>query len=301
VDQASLSSATDLLTLEGEWRFPAQLLQHQHLNSGPTVHDAAIAASLNLTGAPIEGPTHFTQFVPLALQAWGNDWLARGRISAHYKSPVSEGQSTQAQLNAVRGANTGDIRLHAEHDRTVLEGSVSFGSDPVETTCSRRLAAARAPEERQILDQVRVGMRSEPTSARLTFDEPIGTLYPFTLNTKLDVITEPHEWYRSSDNPWGAPLIPIEMISPLLHQHNDLASIPISRPSVGLFLDQEIAVHNGPLLVGENYVIAREVAAVGGSRSTESYWLRTTATDGSGLLRATMLLHIGFLRRTVTD
>jgi hypothetical protein len=52
------------------------------------------------------------------------------------------------------------------------------------------------------------------------------------------------------------------------------------------------------LLVGEDYAVQREVVAVGGGRSTESMWLRSTATDLAGRLRVTMLLHIGFLRAT---
>jgi hypothetical protein len=80
-----------------------------------------------------------------------------------------------------------------------------------------------------------------------------------------------------------------------------MESLPISRSAVGLFLDQEIRVHDGPLLVGESYVIRREVAAIGGSRRTESFWLRTVATDATGRVRATMLLHLGFLRNSVAE
>jgi hypothetical protein len=290
-------AATVVLT--GEWRYPTQLLGAQQLTSGPTVHDVAVAAALNFSGAPIEGPTHFSQFVPLAMALWGESWLASSCISAHFTSPVTEGQRTQARVAAVPTADHAAISMYSDGGPLVLEGTISLASSAVTTTCASRLAAAIRPRDLRIVDQIKVGMSSEPSVARMTFDDPVGPLYPFTLNDKLAVITEPHEWYRSADNPWGAPLVPLEMIAPLLHQHNHVESLPISRTAVGLFLDQEIRVHDGPLLVGESYVVRREVAAIGGSRRTESCWLRTEATDAAGRVRATMLLHLGFLRDSV--
>jgi hypothetical protein len=285
----------------GQWRYPTQLLDEQQLASGPTVHDEAVAAALNFSGAPIEGPTHFSQFVPLAMTLWGESWLASSCISAHFKSPVIEGQQTQASVAAMPGADHAAISMYSGEGQLVLEGTISLASSGVTTTCATRLAAARQPDDLRIIDHVKVGMSSEPSVARMTFDDPVGPLYPFTLNEKLAVITEPHEWYRSADNPWGAPLVPLEMIAPLLHQHNHMESLPISRTAVGLFLDQEIRVQGGPLLVGESYVVQREVAAIGGSRRTESFWLRTEAAGLTGRVRATMLLHLGFLRHSLAE
>ena len=287
--------------LTGQWRYPAQLLGEQQLVSGPTVHDEAVAVALNFSGAPIEGPTHFSQFVPLAMTLWGESWLASSCISVHFTSPVTEGQCTQASVAATPGADHAAISMYSDGNRLVLEGTISLASSGVTTTCANRLAAARQPDDLRIVDQIKVGMRSEPSTARLTFDDPIGPLYPFTLNDKLAVITEAHEWYRSADNPWGAPLVPLEMIAPLLHQHNHMESLPISRTAVGLFLDQEIRVQGGPLLVGEPYVVQREVAAISGSRQTEFFWLRTEAADLTGHVHATMLLHLGFLRNSVAE
>ena len=47
------------------------------------------------------------------------------------------------------------------------------------------------------------------------------------------------------------------------------------KPVVGLFADQEIRMHSGPLFVGQAYEIDREVVALSGSRRTESMWIRT--------------------------
>lgn len=296
-DEAFHVESAAEVRLTGAWRHPVQLLHEQQLSSGPTVHDAAVAASLNLSGAPIEGPTHFMQFVPLAMSLWGSEWLTNGCISAHFTAPVSEGQTTQATVVGAHGAQRAHIVMQSDNARQVLVGDISVAGAR-DTVCGDRLARAQRPDNLRILDQVEVGDASAPLLARLTFDEPSGPLYPFTLARKLDVITEPHAWYWSGDNPWGAPLIPLEMLAVLLHEHSQVQALPVSRRAVGLFLDQEIRVHDGPLLVGEDYAVQREVVAVGGGRSTESMWLRSTATDLAGRLRVTMLLHIGFLRAT---
>ena len=42
--------------------------------------------------APIEGPTHFSQFAPLCERLWGEAWFETGCISAHYRNPVFRGR-----------------------------------------------------------------------------------------------------------------------------------------------------------------------------------------------------------------
>jgi hypothetical protein len=282
--------------LVGEWRHPMQLLQDQELTSGPTVHDEAVAASLNLSGAPIEGPTHFSQFGPLAMSLCGDEWLATGCISTHFTAPVTEGKATRAEVVAAPGAQRAVITMQADDDRQVLTGGISVAGQEQGTVCRHRLTRAQRPDEMQILDQGLVGMASDPLPARLTFAEPVGPPHPSSLDRKLEVITESHPSYRSADNPWGAPIIPLEILAVLLHEHSQVERIPVSRQAVGLFLDQEIEVHHGPVLVGEEYLIQRPV---GPGRSTGSMWLRSSAIDHDGRLRVTMLLHIGFLRSGV--
>jgi len=49
------------ITLWGPLRAPAQMLAGQEYGGHASVHDDAEAAKLGLSGAPIEGPTHFSQ------------------------------------------------------------------------------------------------------------------------------------------------------------------------------------------------------------------------------------------------
>jgi TonB family protein len=94
-------------------------------------------------------------------------------------------------------------------------------------------------------------------------DQHMGALYPFSLNDKLKVITETSPWYSdASGSPWGRPIIPFEMISVLAEYSSGTARFPVKGPAVGLFADQEIRLIKGPLFVGEDYIIRREIAAL---------------------------------------
>jgi len=128
----------------------------------------------------------------------------------------------------------------------------------------------------------------------------MGALYPFTLNRKLEVITENSPWYSdAAASPWGRPIIPLEMVSVLAEYSNRKAKFPLQGPAVGLFADQEIRMIDGPLFVGEDYLLRREIVALSESRRTESYWVRTRIFDASGeRLRAQVLLNHATLKHS---
>ena len=95
-------------SLAGPFRSPRQMLADQEYDGHTSVHDEATADKLGLKGAPIEGPTHFSQFDPLAVALWGQEWFERGCISSHFENMVIEGEQVQASLtrtsaNAARG------------------------------------------------------------------------------------------------------------------------------------------------------------------------------------------------------
>ena len=93
--------------------------------------------------------------------------------------------------------------------------------------------------------------------------------------------------------------IPLEMISVLAEYSSRQAAFPVKGPAVGLFADQEIRLIDGPLFVGEDYIIRREIAALAESRRTESYWVRTRIFDSSGKKQvAEMLLNHATLKHS---
>ena len=98
------------ITLSGPLRSPAQMLDEQTYDGHASVHDEETAASLGLAGAPIEGPTHFSQFDPARRRRCGaTPWFERGCISCHFQTMVVEGEQVQATMTTA-SANGGHPR-----------------------------------------------------------------------------------------------------------------------------------------------------------------------------------------------
>jgi hypothetical protein len=69
--------------------------------------------------------------------------------------------------------------------------------------------------------------------------------------------------------------------------------------AVGLFADQEIRMVDGPLFVGEDYLLRREIVALSESKRTESHWIKSRIYDASGkTLKAEMLLNHASLKHS---
>jgi hypothetical protein len=181
----------------------------------------------------------------------------------------------------------------------VLRGTASVGRDAAVTALERRLTELKPLADPVILRDIRVGMATKRQAVRMAFDQNMGELYPFSLQDKLKVITEPSAFYlpdAASENPWGRAIIPMEMLSVLFQYRAREDRLPVKGPAVGLFADQEIRLIRGPLFVGEQYRVEREVVALSGSRRTESAWVRTTVLAADDVTVATMLLNLASIK-----
>jgi hypothetical protein len=187
----------------------------------------------------------------------------------------------------------------------VLTGTISVdaGSNASSTELDERLEQAQTRDvgELFVMDRLAVGQRSaEVATVGVDMDGDNGRLYPFSNRQKLDAITERCAWFDSHDTPWGRPILSFEMISVLAAKSG--SDFPVRGPAVGLFLDLEIRLVDGPLFVGERYTVEREVVALGQSRQVESNWVNTTvrsATSGDHV--ATVLLHSGVFKASYAD
>lgn len=287
------------VVLTGPFRRPAQMLAEQTYDGHTSIHDGSTAASLGLAGAPIEAPTHFSQFDPLAVALWGQEWFEHGCISVHFRTMVVEGEEVQAALTTRPGARMATASAVKADGTPVLTGTASVGASREGTELSRRLAAQPTyAGPLHVIDRVEVGMTEEGIMVSVDQDSPNGNGYPFSLSAKLDSITEPHPWYTregGKDSPWGRAVLPMEMISVLAHKAG--GQWPVRTPSLGLFLDMEIALLAGPVFVGQEYVMRKEIVGRSQSRRTESYWTRSTLTDVStGRETVEVLLHSGVFK-----
>lgn len=288
---------TTEVTLSGPWRHPRQMLDAQVIRGAKSLHDDDVAAALNFSGAPIEAPTHFSQVDPLAYLVWGDDWFERGCVSCHFQTMVIDGEPVCATLTT-GGPTRARISASKEDGTPVFIGTASIGPNHPASELDTRLTTNVGDERLFIVDQLHVGLTSPVFRCSIEPDVSNGPLYPFTLNDKLERITEPHPWYTQdggAGSPWGRAILPMEMVSVLAHK-SDVAW-PIRTPSVGLFLDLEIRLLAGPVFVATQYDISSEVVALGQSRRTESYWTRTTIRDvATNEPVASVLLHAGVLK-----
>tara|TARA_B100000405_G_scaffold157754_1_gene110264 strand:- start:2623 stop:3561 length:939 start_codon:yes stop_codon:yes gene_type:complete len=285
-----------------EFRYPRQMLGEQEYDGHLSIHDDRMAEDLGFSGAPIEGPTHFSQFVHLLQGYFGDVWFERGCISSHYQNMVVEGEEVRAFIE-VPSERADLIRIGSEkRDGTpVLTGTASIGPDYGDTEIDQRLARLRPVEQLVILSELSVGQQGagNPEDAIMDHDQNMGALYPFSLNEKLERITETHDYYLSefsSASPWQRPIVPLEMIS-VLASYNNQAGFKTRGPAVGLFAGQEIRMIKGPLFVGHPYKIEREIVALSESRRTESNWIRSNIYDAeNGDLTCTMVLNSATLK-----
>ena len=299
-----IDSTTDALL--GPWRTPRQMLAAQTYDEHTSIHDDATAQKLGFKGGTIEGPTHFSQFVPLCVQVFGTRWLEQGCLSAHYRNVCYQGDRVRAGITPPsNGATQTSIWMQREDGTEILRGTASVGTNNPPSALEQRLTELAPLERAVILRDVEVGMRSSRITVRMDADQHMGELYPFSLADKLAVITEPCPWYTSAgaaSSPWQRAIIPFEMISVLCAYRKDDAPFPVRGPVIGLFADQEIRLLHGPLLVGQSYELDREVVFLSGSRRTESMWLLTRVfAPGSDTVLATMLLNSASLKESFAD
>jgi len=258
------------------------MLDNQEYDGHLSIHDDKMAEDLGFSGAPIEGPTHFSQFVPLLHELFGDAWFERGCISAHYQNMVVEGEEVRMFVESLEQGTT-ITRIGAEkRDGTpVLTGTGSLGPDYGETEIQQRMGRLRPSDQLVILSDLIVGQKgaANPEDVLMGYDQNMGHMYPFSLNDKLAVISEKHPYYTGSDNPWGKPVIPLEMISVLTQYTSGNSGFRSRGPAVGLFAGQEIKLIKGPLFVNHEYQLEREIIELSESRRTESTWVKTSIYD----------------------
>lgn len=275
------------------------MLADQEVDGHSSVHDEATAESLGLLGAPIEGCTHFSQLDPLGAALWGPAWFERGCISSHFRTMVVEGEQVQASATTV-SPSLARVEAHKADGTPVLEGSISIGPDHPETALDARRAAQGDPGELFIVDQLTVGQTNTDGPVVLDHTSGNGGGYPFSLDEKLAKITEPHPWYTAegaASSPWGREVVPMEMISVLANKsHRGFA---VRGPALGLFLDLEIRLIDGPVFVDEPYLLRREIVGLSQSKRTESYWTRTELVEpDTDKVVAVVLLHSGVFKES---
>ena len=287
--------------ISGDFLKPKQLLHDQKYDGHKSLHDEDMAEGLGFSGAPIEGCTHLSQFVPLLKKIFKDEWFISGCISVHYKNMVFEGERVKAFVKLPKkDSKITDIWMEKEDGTYVLSGTAGIGPKHETSALDSLMSKLDKPEKLVILSDIKEGLKSNKrVKVKMGFDQHMGDLYPFTLNEKLAVITELDEWYTEENgnkSPWRKPIIPIEMISVLTNFSGNPSNFSVKGPVIGLFANQEIKLFNGPLFVDEEYQIEKEIIALSQSKRVETYWCMTSVYDKENILVAECLLNQAFLK-----
>jgi len=298
--------------LMGEW--PHNDLQEQVVGGGhKAIHDDATAQAVGFAGAPIHGTVHWSQFTPLFLQAFGKEWFETGSISVHFKTMVTHLQPVRAFMAKPDPNKKGqmvDIWMEHVDGRVVFEGTASVGLKPSDMTTKvqQQIAAIKPVKKPLLFERKPLGttsLKREPMAVE--WEGPVHpTAFPFTLEKKLEIITEYHPWFAKEsgkDSPWGRPVLPPECLNAVMLQGKEpqrwapvpgdewLAKAMGGRSPVGLFGACEVVLHSGPVFPGEAYELSRELVGKGETPRAEFNWVRTYLTEkSSGKLVAEMTL-----------
>src|SRR4030095_1720248 len=111
-----------------------------------------------------------------------------------------EGEEVQASIEVPKsGQNICAIRMTRKDGTEILRGTASVGRDVTETALSKRLTELKPLTDPVILRDIKLRMKTARQTVKMDFDQHMGDLYPFSLDAKLKVITEPSPWYAGSD------------------------------------------------------------------------------------------------------
>jgi hypothetical protein len=163
-----------------------------------------------------------------------------------------------------------------------------------------RRAAQGDPGDLFVVDRLSVGMTKVDGPVTMDRSSSNGGGYPFSLDDKLAKITERCGWYTAESaaaSPWGCAVVPMEMISVLANKSGH--GFPVRGPALGLFLDLEIRLVDGPVFGDQQYRLEREIVGLSQSKRTESYWVQTKLVEpDTDRHVATVLHHLGVFKES---
>jgi hypothetical protein len=280
---------TDITIVDGVIRGPLRSSVNRSQNVKGSIHDDATATKLGFRGGTVAGSIHMELFPPLLLQAFGNRWFEQGTLSMYFLNATTDREPVRAfmaQPPAGAADAQVDVWIEREDGMRVAEGSAAAGNPGEPTALLRRPLDRFEPGELRILQGIGPGTKFEPVDGRLDLQPQVD---------RMDVITEPLEWY-TGDSPWGGPIaMPTSMVQMLYAK--SLATLRGQMGgAVGLFGAIEIRNVNGPVRVDTPYRVTGQVIAVGQSPKTEYMWFETGMDDESGARVAEMRMLLRFMK-----
>ncbi len=241
-----------------------------------SIHDEAVAQKIGIRGGAVAGTNHLDLFVPLLLEAFGPRWFEKGTLSIFYTYMTTDREEVRAVIGLPpQGAKDAQVeaRLEMRSGQIVGQGTVSVG-EPKEPTYIQSISMTTSGDEPRVF-------------ANLTAGYDLGvhdSIIPQTkVNQRLEITTDPIDWYKGS-SPWGKSVLPPQNMHDALQLTYREGALPerLDKSAVGFFGATELRNINGPILADTPYKVHGRVVFVGVTAKTEFYWYDSFLDDLEG-------------------
>jgi len=277
----------DITITDGVIAGPFRQSVNQAQNIEGSIHNDEVASKLGFRGGTVAGSIHLELFPPLLLNAFGDKWFDTGTLSMNFKNATTDREPVRALLDVPERKGDTQVRAWIEREDGMLvgEGTASVG-EPDEATALQQLDLTRwETGELRIL----AGM-----SAGDKIDEVEITMASKAQASRMDIITEPLEWY--ADSPFGGPIASPATTVHFLYGHPSRFIGKRSARAVGLFGAIEVRNINGPLVLDRTYKVGGIILAVGESPKTEYLWFESHADTLDGIRVAEMRMQLRWMK-----
>jgi hypothetical protein len=246
-----------------------------------SIHDDATASKLGFRGGTVAGSIHMDQFVPVLLEAYGDEWLRRGYLSLYFQNATTDREPVQVfgQEPASPGEPI-DVRMERTDGLDVMRGNAGLGSPEASALHTRDLRTGDGAGLR-ILAELRAGLELGPLDVKLASKTQRERLEKKLISDPLPV--------------YGEVATPSTLVELLWRAPTDALRRRIGR-SVGLFGAIEVAHLDGPVPLDRDYQVRAEVVGVGESPKTEFLWFDSEAVTPEGVPVASMRMLLRFMK-----
>lgn len=255
-------------TISGEWGNPVNTAAHQ--KGG--IHDDDTATELGFSGGTVAGSIHMEQFLPLVLEAFGDDWWRSGVLSMYFMQATIDRQPVRAHLTPGENGQA-RVWMETEAGETVMEGSANLAACAAPTALAQRLAALRPVGELRILAACETGQQAEA----------VGRVGRAFVDNQLAVITESHPYFVEPDAS-GCRVLPYTQVVRAFDPAEQKVAASAVQPFVGLYGGIEIGYVNGPVREETDYRATCEVVGLADSPKTEILWRESRLYQGDQVI-----------------
>jgi hypothetical protein len=270
---------TQAADIVGPFRSPHNSAQ----SSKGSIHDDATASKLGFKGGTVAGSLHMDQFVPLALELYGEDWWKHGNLSFYFRQATVDREKVRALARP--GEPHARLWMENEAGALIAEGTASCAGRDDDTAVERLMhsQATAAPGALRILKHVKPGDEVSGLEVTVTRE---------ALDRRLADITETHPSYLGH-----AAVLPPSMNVQVFRGSAQEKLYRTDGGAVGLFGAIELQSINGPLRAETPYLVRAEVLALSESPKTENVWYRAWAADPkTGEDVSSMLMYLRYMK-----